>query len=55
MEPNQPMGFASACLKYFGKKGNQTNTEFMIEIKALSDKDKADLTEMFKTVGYKIV
>ena len=51
----EKIGFTAACLKYFGKKPNQSNTEFMVEMRQLNDKDKADLTEMFKDVGYDII
>ena len=49
------MGFTAACLKFFGKKQGQTNTEFMVEMRQLTDQDKDELAEMFKTVGYNIV
>lgn len=49
------MSFATACLDYFGKKPGQSSTEFMNEIRALSEKDRADLKAMFPSVGYEIV
>jgi hypothetical protein len=48
----EKIGLMAALLKYFGKKPGQSNTEFMAEMRALTDKDKSDLTEMLKTVGY---
>jgi hypothetical protein len=51
----QRMAFTSACLKYFGKKEGQSNTDFMQEVRALSEKDRADLTALFPTVGITII
>lgn len=48
------MGFVSACKEYFGLKEGQTLTQFAQELKALTAKDKADLSAMFATVGYEI-
>ena len=48
------IGFSAACLKFFGKKPNQSNTEFMVEMRQLTDDDKHELAEMFKTVGINI-
>lgn len=45
------MSFAVACSKFFGKLPNQSSLDFIKEIKALTPGDKADLIEMFKTVG----
>lgn len=52
---SKKMTFVAACNDYFGKKPAQTLMEFRDELKLLSDKDKADPSEMFKTVGYEIV
>ena len=43
-----------AISKYFGKKSGQTLAEFQAEVKALSEKDKAELTELLKAEGYEI-
>lgn len=51
----EKVSLSVACLKYFGKKPNQTNADFMAEMRALTDKDKADLAAMFPSVGYEIV
>ena len=44
--------FIMACREFFGYHAGQTLQEFAAEIRALSQKDKADLIEMFRTVGY---
>lgn len=51
----EKLSFTTACLKYFGKKDKQTNTEFMQEIRALTDEDKAYFTALFPSVGIQIV
>jgi hypothetical protein len=48
------MTFTAACMAYFGKKPNQTNMEFMAEIKALDDADRAYFKALFPTVGIEI-
>lgn len=48
------MGFVSFCKEYFGLKEGQTLTQFAQELKALTPKDKADLSAMAATVGYEI-
>lgn len=50
----QTTTFVMACNKFFGRKEGQTLQDFNQELKALTPKDRADLTEMFKTVGYEI-
>lgn len=47
--------FATACLKFFGMLPGQNLSGFQAELKTLTDKDRAELTAMFATVGYKIV
>lgn len=51
----EKLSFTTACLKYFGKKPNQTNTEFMQEMRQLTEEDKAYLTALFPSVGIQIV
>ena len=51
----EKIGFTAGCLKFFGKRPNQTNMEFMAEMRELTPEDRKDLTEMFKTVGYDII
>lgn len=47
----KPMSFIAACRTFFGLKPNESLQEFVKEIKDLAEKDKADLTEMFRSVG----
>ena len=43
------------CLKKFmGLKPHQTLKEFVAEVKQLSPKDREELTEMLKKVGYEV-
>ena len=49
------MTFVMACNSFFGRKQGQTLQDFNTELKALQPKDRADLTEMFKTVGINVV
>lgn len=49
------MKFTTACLEFFGKKPDQSLQEFAAEMKELTEKDRADLTEMFPNVGIKII
>lgn len=44
--------FMMACREFFGLKHGQTLAEFASEIRALTPVDKADLIDMFRTVGY---
>lgn len=44
--------FVMACNAFFGRKPGQTLQEFNSELKALTEKDRADFVDMFKTVGY---
>lgn len=47
--------FVAAMKDYFGLLPNETNTDFMAEIKALTPEDRAQFTAMLATVGYEIV
>lgn len=51
----EQMSFTRACLTYFGRKAGQTTSEFAAELKALTDKDRADLSGYFRVVGVEIV
>jgi hypothetical protein len=44
------MTFIGACREFFGTKEGQTLKQFGEEIKSLSEKERAELVEMFKTV-----
>ena len=46
--------FTTACLKFFGKKPDQSLTEFAAELKQLTDQDRDDLRAMFKDIGIEI-
>lgn len=49
------MAYAAAMKDFFGLKEGQTLSGFMIELKALSEKDKADFREMLvKQAGYEL-
>ena len=48
------MSFTAACKDYFGSKPGQSLGEFMAEVRALTEKDKGELTAMFPSVGYSI-
>lgn len=46
--------FVMACMKVFGRKPNETLPEFNAELKALTEKDRNDLVEMFRADGWEI-
>ena len=47
--------FPIAMLDYFGKHPDRpTTAEFMNEMKALSDQDKAEFRAMLKEIGYQL-
>lgn len=46
--------FAQACMHFFGKKSDQSLSDFMKEIKALSEKDKKEISEGLVKLGYRI-
>lgn len=48
----EKIGFSAACLKYFGKKKDQSNVEFMQEMRELNEQDRIELKDMLKTVGF---
>lgn len=49
------MTLVTAINRYFGRKENQTLTQFAAEIKALMPKDKTELAEMLtKTLGEEV-
>ncbi len=47
--------FTVACKEFFGFHEGQSLSQFAAELKQLTEKDRADLTEMFKSIGYEIV
>ena len=49
------MKFTSACMKFFGKKKDQSLADFVAEVKKLTANDKADLNPLLeKALGEKI-
>ncbi len=46
--------FTKACMDFFGKKHNQTLTEFAAELKTLTTKDRSDLVKDFAVIGIAI-
>ena len=47
--------FTKAIVEYFGKKPGQTTNEFMQELKALTDEDRAYFKREFAKIGYEII
>jgi uncharacterized protein YcgL (UPF0745 family) len=52
MNKQEIKSFPAAVMDYFGKKPGQSNLEFMQELRALTDEDKAELRELLKGQGY---
>lgn len=50
----EKMSFTKAIVQFFGKKPNQTASELSVELKALSEQDKADLKAEFAKIGIEI-
>jgi len=48
------MKLVGALMKFFGKFPGETLTEFSNEYKALTEKDRAELTEMLRGQGFDI-
>lgn len=51
----EKVSFAKACKEYFGMKPGQTLSDFLAELKELTEKDREELKAMFPSVGYEIV
>lgn len=51
----EPKAFATQMKNFFGYKQDQKLPDFMAELKALDDKDKADFTEMLNEAGYPVL
>ena len=54
MDKTQSSSFVGACMDFFGKKPGQTLTEFGAEIKALTEKDRAEIKAGLIQNGYNI-
>jgi hypothetical protein len=50
----QKMSFVKACKEFFGFKPEQKLAQFAEELKALTAKDRAELSGMFPSVGIEI-
>jgi hypothetical protein len=50
----EEVSFATACWKFFKAKEGQSLSSFQMELKELTEKDKADLSAWFPSVGYTI-
>lgn len=50
----EKVSFVVACKKFFGILPGQSLMDFQKEIKALTPKDKEELTAMFPSVGFEI-
>ena len=44
-----------ACAKFFGKKPGQALSSFSDEMKALTQKDRNELAEMFKSIDVEVI
>ena len=55
MEIHTSKPFASAMLQFFGKMPNQSNTEFMLELRKLDEADRAWFIENLPSVGISVV
>lgn len=62
MTNTKQMKFVTAMKDFFGSRpswavpeGSTPLVDFMNELKALTDKDRADFTKWLATVGYEIV
>jgi len=53
MDTTKTYSFPLAMLDFFGKNGKET-MEFMNELKALTDTDKAEFRAMLVEKGYKL-
>ncbi len=51
MADEKPMSFVQRCKAFFGKKPDQTLTEFAAELRTLTDADKAEMVELFNEAG----
>jgi hypothetical protein len=46
--------FTAAMIDYFGKKPNQSNTEFLLEMKKLDAACRAYFTKLLEAEGFQI-
>ena len=55
MEPGKTYSLVTAMLDFFGKKPNQSTSEFAQEMKGLNEADRAEIKANLISRGYKIV
>lgn len=55
MEAGKTYSLITALLDFFGKKPNQTTSEFADEMKKLTPSDREEFKEALISRGYKIV
>ena len=51
LEDVKPISFIAACRKHFGYRESEGLKEFSEEIKALTPKDREEMTEGFAQIG----
>lgn len=54
MDKTTPMSFLAACREYFGMKSGQAPVDFLKELKALSEADRAEIKKGLEANGYMI-
>lgn len=54
MNKTTPMSFLAACREYFGMKPQQAPVDFLKELKALSEADRAEIKKDLEANGYVI-
>ena len=54
MDTNKPVSFAIAAKDFFGLLPGQRVADFAVELKALTEADRAEMTEDLRAVGYNI-
>jgi hypothetical protein len=54
MEPKK-LTFMAACRDFFGLKEGQTAMDFGKELKALTEKDRAEIKDGLTKLGYEII
>lgn len=50
----QPMSLVVACMQFFGRKPDQSPSQFAAEFKELTEKDKVEIQEGLEKLGYAI-
>lgn len=56
IDPNKTYSFAAAMIDFFGKRPDKPSAaDFMAELRALTDEDKAEFRKGLESKGYKFV